>query len=266
MSMFDSLTHVALFVLIPVILIYVIHPLTQKGVPLHRVGRQFSLFNPADLAPDVAPFFYQNERAIASLGFEIIGYLTRVDASGMSTSCQIYMVNRATMERATVVGVYGIMDGQVRLRSHYFEFTTKFVDGSTISTNNLHSSGVFKTVAKYRTARLTMVGDPVSLYDVHKYHVAKYIDGRQKYLPPPGQEIEAYEQSLLDVWNAQVESGLATFDPQSQTFGRTWYGTYYMVWCQLWPMKQIRLAQRRAYAENLLKECEADRRRMATVA
>jgi len=264
--MIHNLLYLMAVLLIPVILIYGVYPATQKVVPLHRVGQGFRSFDPTGLAPSIAPFFYQHVQTITGLGFDVIDYMTRDDASGNASSCMIYLVNRKTLERASIVGTYGYINGETRVSSHYFEFTTKFTDNSSISTNNLLSPGSFKTVAKFRTARVTWMDDPVALYDVHRFHVAKYAGDRQKMLPPRGQEVEAYEKAILDVWNTQVETGLATFDSLSQTYNRTLYGSYYMVWCILWPMKQIRLWQRRAYSQKLMREYEKERPRNTSVA
>jgi hypothetical protein len=250
----------AVFVLISLGQVYVVVPIKLKSQPLKDLSVNYLPFDPNTLGPEVAGFFYQQVQALTAQGLTVVQYLTKPNAQKNLTSVVIYLVDRQRGERCTVSCFYVTVNGVTSVRNPHVIITTYFDDGSAVITANTSSASVFKSRPNFDGVSLADVADVAMLLDIHRFRVDTLAGGKRPLLPSVGRELEEMEQYERDTLDFQVKSGLAYFDTARQVYDRTWFGTFYMTWHLLWPLKQISLAKKQRKAAQTMAEYQQRRR------
>ena len=198
------------------------------------------------LTPLAAP-----TRAIQTLGFELIGCYGLSMAPNV-TSFLSYLVHRANGDLAIVAHLASPVK-----TVDMAEFATRFVDGSSVTTGNNRTLGVYLRPKNKPVYHFPGENDLAKIYRYHQALIQRDKGSLKKDVPAPGKEearlVEALQREMAD----QVPVGILQTD--GNTFRPTLKGAYYMTWKLLFPVKQIRAVLRDSRTRALAKALDEGR-------
>ena len=143
-------------------------------------------------------------------------------------------------------------------------FATKFADGRVAETANSGHVNPFPPIAGQELRQFPGVGDPKSLYQIHRLLTVP-MGSTPRAFPAPGEEAEFLSNSLANFYRTHVGTGyLQEVDPD-WIYRPTFKGAYLMTWRILPPMSWIAcwrrhlsnrafLAEHRVLAESMFRE------------
>jgi hypothetical protein len=224
----------------------------------------FDIDDPA-LPADVAAYYGKTVKALSRIGFEpveafaISRHVRRVKA------IVLILVNRTTRDTAWVSAFYATTGAGLTLKSKSVAFSSRFSDGTAISTSNIHLLPSFKRPRNRRSIRFPMVSDPDRLYRLHQALADEHTTGGGKVLRLDeefgGDALAFQRASLIEECESQVECGRYYKSRDGKAYLPTWNGAYLMTWGLLPPIKQIRNIAHTLAATRLLRKLESHQSR-----
>lgn len=234
---------------------YLVTPILIRFSQKYNSHPKFQPVALATLPPPAAQYLWTCQQALESEGFTTVAHLAwENSAPNVFPLLTLYM-NRQTGVKAITAAFYVVSAQGAKLTTCYTEFITRYEDGLVLQTSNNGTFGTSQHGPKQKTLRLPEMQNPHELYAIHRRMagIATAIEP----LPPPGMEISAQEQRIVEDFNEQVGFGRLSLDTAAGVYRPTWKGAYLMTWSQLWPMKNIRKSQERTKSRIILKELEA---------
>lgn len=224
----------------------------------------FDINDPA-LPADVAAYYRKTLKALTQVGFEpvqafaVSGHVRRVKAIAL------VLVNRTTRDTAWVHAFYATTGVGLTLKPKNVGFSSRFSDGTVISTTNTRLLPAFKLPPNHRSIRFPMVSDADRLYRLHQALADEYTTGGGKILRLDeefgGDALAFQRASETEACESQVECGRYYKSRDGNAYLPTWNGAYLMTWGMLPPIKQIRKIAHTIAATRLLRKLESHQSR-----
>lgn len=211
--------------------------------------------------PD-AQFYVANQvKELNRLGFETIAYLRNASV----TNVEAYVVmlsNREASDRAMVTVIYSVVDGQTKMATQYVEYSTTFSDSSEIDTSNISAPSAFISGVDNRVTRLPGITDMATLYRVHQHLIETHALCKTKVLPEPGKELDSLQKNVRSSYERQVQTGLLQYVEKDDLYRPTFTGAYRMSYRQLFPFREMEMAERKRVEATLLREIAEKSKRL----
>jgi hypothetical protein len=115
----------------------------------------------------------------------------------------------------------------------------------------------FRRPADHVATRLPDFNDVPMLYRIHQYLITTRAAGKTKRLPAPGEEIPELQAGVRRSYERQVAFGLMKHLPATDSYKQTLWGAFFMVYRQLFPIKQYELMRDKSNADTLRREAAA---------
>ena len=236
--------------------VYVGAPLLIKAKMKTNASPNVLLLESSGCPEEVARYFETKVPELMLLGFEVVGYYSAPDMLEGCVAYFSFLFNYRTQDKAMIASIVTKKENS-EIRSCYTEFSTRFTDGTAVTTSNIATALAFRPVPTVKTTRLPGVEDCVLLYRVHRMQMEIFAPDREKLLPEKGKELNyLIEVTLRSSNEKQCELGILSFDAESNCYRATWIGAYYMTWKLLFPAKQIELEMRKRNAREVLKQLD----------
>ncbi len=201
-----------------------------------------------ELAADEADYIFGQAADLEGVGFRKHGLLRIRDMIPGSDMVGLLLHNPAERTAALVTC---IRQSPVSPRAfHYVEFSTDFVDGRQLDTNNAPelNAGTLPTVECFRFEE---VSDPRQLFALHQARLRRSYGGLpRRALRADLDAADAMRAQMADEMQQKVRLGRMRPVAGVARYGFSLTSAYRMTWGELWPVKPIRvyLDRRRAAA------------------
>jgi hypothetical protein len=186
------------------------------------------------LPPDVQGFMSSRVAAIASLGFEPVGYVNVTMLTGTGSFMALFS-NARTLEWADI----SVVKSSKQMKG-YIEFITRCSDDSQVDTNTNSTAPVLSPAPSYHVFRFPQIKDPFTLYRAHRMLVQQNTGGSRPELPPKGQELAELKRRLERYGVRQQERGYIYLDAAGENFRLTRKGALLGAWRSIWPISLVR--------------------------
>ena len=241
---------------------YLVAPVLIRFNQKLNASPQFQPVDLATLPPQAAQYLWACQQALESEGFETVGHLSWGNSAPNVFPFITLFMNRASNVKALVSAFYVVSADGAKLKTSYVEFITRYQSsggqqGTVLQTSNNKPPGAFHYGPEQQTLRLPEIQNPHALYAIHCRRMALLAGNPVESLPPPGTEIAAQEQRMIEDFDSQVKHGRLYLDPAANAYRPTWKGAYLMTWSQLQPVKYFREAKERTKSRAMLKALEA---------
>ena len=244
--MWDILTLVVLLV----VGLYGLFPILIRGTLKQNASPRFEHLYLGQLPPEFVKYLEEIWPGLKADGFQIGAYLRQHEDT--VTAYLALFVNHTAEDLALAGAWYGKVNGTDQLQTMHLEFSTDFVDGSEVSTNNNTQAGVFARVPQKQVLKFPSVREPRMLYRVHGEMIRKFGQASKAALPAAGEEAAALSQGMVTEYEQQCKAGLLYLDHRTGTYRPTWKGAFLMTWRQLFPLKQLEQARAQHTARAIL--------------
>jgi hypothetical protein len=186
---------------------------------------------PAAVANCIAPRIGELEQ----LGFESVGCYDCGELTLQTRTYVSYFCNRRTNDFANVTAVV-----TPRGVSSYFEFSTRFSNGTVLETNTNKSAPLTPGNPEARVFRFAEIAEPEALYEIHRCLLEKYAGGLWPAGEPKGQEIQRLVRVLENYGPRHEKIGYMALAADGESYRLTWKGAFMMAWRVLWPASLLR--------------------------
>ncbi|MBI3831525.1 MAG: hypothetical protein HY291_18540 [Planctomycetes bacterium] len=191
---------------------------------------------------------------LTQLGFTPLACM---EMSGYTSKAMAYFTllgHPENRDMAMLTAFYVKLNEQLRFRTTYVEFVTRFAGDHAVTTNNTGEISVTpKTPGRIKNA-FPMIPDTERLYRIHQAVVKREAPGDRKELPSRDGVGRMLTEGIAKEHAHGVAVGYLFFDPAANAFRPTWKGACLMTWKLCWPVKKWIKAARVRKAEALLRE------------
>ena len=143
------------------------------------------------LTEEISAEFRRRISEFASLGFELVGVFDCGVLTNDTHSYVAYFCNHGTNEFANVTA----METPIGPAS-YFEFSSRFADGTSIETNTNRVLPLAPANPSIRVFRFESVDTPAALLQLHRQLTEKYAPGLCALGEPRDTEIQRYVRTM----------------------------------------------------------------------
>ncbi|MBI4751727.1 MAG: hypothetical protein HY774_24865 [Acidobacteria bacterium] len=219
--------------------IFIFGPIAVKWIIKLPIQIKFQKRNIEDF-PTQAQEYIRNVEF--KLGFEGFTVVDRLQLSIKITSGYLTMlVNRQTGDLALVTVMITKALGVVNEQQSYTQFVTHLSSGEFVVTSNLETLGLWlPSIPGGHGVQLPKIRDIQELYKKHCQHVNLVSPQDSKGIaPPPGFEVEAWEQFEADWSEGRIKQGYfyRTRDHHQKL---TLKGAIWAAWGLTWPITTFR--------------------------
>jgi hypothetical protein len=169
------------------------------------------------------------------LGFESVGCYDCGELMLQTRTYAAYFCNRTTNDFANVTAVV-----TSRGVASYFEFSTRFSNGTVIETNTNKTPPLTPGNPQVRVFRFADIQQPEDLYQIHKRLLEKYAGDLWPEGEPRGQEIQRLVRVLENYGPRHAKIGYMTLATDGESYRLTWKGAFLMAWRGIWPATLLR--------------------------
>ncbi len=206
-----------------------------------------------DLPQQVAFRFLSLTPKLQDLGFELIGCYDCGELSSHTRTYIAYFFNRRTNDFANISVV-----ASQQASTGYFEFSTRFTDGSGIETNTNRVLPLTPGNPQVRIFRLPEIQEPEALYNLHRGFIEKYADGLVPQAEPQGLEISRMMRVLRNYGPRHAAIGYMQLSADEKSYRLTWKGACLMAWRALWPTALLRHAHQKLAMREEVRSLEGN--------
>ena len=172
---------------------------------------------------------------MGSLGFAWVGCYDCGELSPQTRTYVAYFCNRVTNDFANVTAVVA-----PRGVATYFEFSTRFSNGTVLETNTNKVSPLTPGSPETRVFRFADIAEPEALYRIHRRLLEKYAGQLWPQGEPKGQEIRRLVRGLENYGPRHEKIGHMALALDGQSYRLTWKGAFLMASRGLWPASLLR--------------------------
>jgi hypothetical protein len=245
---------VLVYVVLPVVIRFTLHQSANPDLVCFRA-------DDSELPTAVTDHLQNVIEELKPLGFEPVEGLFLPNASPRVKAFVFLLVHRANKDNAFAMAAYAQMPDGYRLRTAHLEISTRFRDGSLVSTSNSKVSGSFPLRPRQTKTRLPIVQDGARLYRLHQAVLKRHEVAAGKILRLDEEfhgDVAAYlHQSMEEELEDAAAAGYMYRSGYETVYRPTWKGAFLMCWAQTWPFKMIRQAQIHREGRRLLDQLEA---------
>jgi hypothetical protein len=223
-----------------VALLHVAGPLALRKT--YRFAARCALVRvlPDELPKEVAVRILPHTELIENLGFELVGYYDCGELAIHTKRYVAYFCNAATNDFANVTAVVS-----PRGVGSFFEFSTRFSNGTTLETNTNGLPPLTPGNADVRVFRFSDITEPKDLFAVHRQLIEKYASGLWPVGETKGLEIQRLVRVLENYGPRHEKMGYMVVASDGVSYRLTWKGAFLMAWRGLIPASLIRQALER---------------------
>ncbi len=235
---------------------YVMGPLLIRAVHRQAARPAFQMLDPSVQAlPEEADLHLRKiTSALQNEGFSIAAVF---EQSGYVKNLTVYLAlleNRGAQDLAIAVAMYVTVEGQVKFRTVYSEFSTGYLDESSVTTNNCSELTASAPLPQRTLSQLPLLADPLRLYRAHQALLRRVTHTKKKSIPARD-ELERFLRTGMEKEvAAQVAAGYLYLDASADCYRPTWKGALLMTWKLVWPVSAIRRSRRDRRAAELVQE------------
>ena len=172
---------------------------------------------------------------LAGLGFECVGTYDCGSLVSGTKTYGAYFCNAGMSDYASVT-VMETAEGCVG----YLEFSTGYLNGLTVETNNNGVPPLTPSNPAHRIFRFSHIRNASALYRVHKQLLEKYAPGLWPEAEPMGEELGRFVRVMENFAPRHARIGYMEPAEDSQSYKLTWKGACLMGWNGLWPTSFVR--------------------------
>jgi hypothetical protein len=236
------------------ILFYIAAPLYVRFGTRHSANPSFGRLELEQLDPPVADFLRSHTLELLNLGFDELTLVHIPDATPHETSYLILLVNRQSGDKAMVTAT--IPKHSLVRPVLYFEFSTRFENGTAFDTVNVQEL-LYPPDSETVRTQVPQVSDVRQLYQLHKYVMDKHGMVGGKVLFQPGKALDYLARFVfIQTFESKARRGLMFYDPGSNCYFLTLKGAFLMTWALLPPIKGFRYSMLRRRARKIMAEFE----------
>jgi hypothetical protein len=195
---------------------------------------------PQDFPEAVATRIVPRIPEMESMGFALIGCYDLGELAIHTKSYVAYFCNRKTNDFANVTAVVS-----PRGVGSYFEFSTRFSNGTGLETNTNGAPPLTPGNPDARVFRFAEITEPQELFSLHRQLIEKYAGGLWPVGETNGQEIQRLVRVLENYGPRHAKIGYMTLADSGEFYRLTWKGALLMAWRGLLPASLIRQALER---------------------
>lgn len=193
-----------------------------------------------ELPEAVKAYVVPHVREMEGLGFEWVGCYDCGELTQQTRTHVAYFCNRTTNDFANVTAVV-----TPRGVASYFEFSTRFSNGTVLETNTNKTSPLTPGSPETRVFRFPEITESEALYEIHRRLLEKYPGGLWPEGEPKGQEIRRLVRVLENYGPRHAKIGYMTLADDGRSYRLTWKGASLMAWRGLWPASLLRSTMER---------------------
>jgi hypothetical protein len=231
---------------------YILGPVLVRSTFKFNAQCRPVLIPAGQLPPAIAALFRDRIPQIQNLGFEFVGCYDCGNMAANTRSYIAYFCNRQTQDFANISAVI-----TPKKATGYFEFSTRFSDGSFLETNTNRVLPLSPPNPQVRIFRFPEIADPVSLYRLHRRLIEKYAGGLWPQGEPKGTEIQRLVRVVESYGPRHVQNGYMYLSPRGDQYRLTWKGAFLMTWRALPPTSLVRKALQSQAMRAELKSLQA---------
>ena len=238
-----------------VLLPYLLGPVLVRFTQKSRAHPTILTFDPDERpAPaTVQEFLDECEAALWSCDFEVLTHAALPDLVPNVKAIFVLLSRQASNDDAIAVALFGEGAGG-GVRKFYVEFSTSWLDGTVINTNNTPDESAYRPLPHKKMLQFDFVKDPAELWRVHERATRELASGPKKPSPTRQTAVERLREGMLKENTDQVAVGWLWLDETPGFFRPTWKGACLMTWKLCWPVSAMRRAARRGRARGMLRE------------
>lgn len=136
----------------------------------------------------------------------------------------------------------------------YVEVSQHFEDDTTIDVLNASMDSVFPPSPKKVTFPFPDIKSVSELVFITEKIIASYLSPKTPTTLPKGRELETIADYLNKEQDELIKKGYLQKDAKDGLREMTLKGAYLLTWKLLWPVKQIRRAQKQSFVKKILAE------------
>ena len=223
-------------------------PILLKIVFWAKVNPDPQTYDPHQYPPpqDVSDHLNSVFHEMRAIGFEPTAHFVMLEAVANVDLMAMYMQNVANQDAALASVVITRSTDMIgrRIQSHTVEFSTSFIDGTQVDTNNTKEENplvIPKTKTVYQFSEVASIA---RLYQLHQCAMAEHACQQKKPLPT-GNYAAMISKEVVEDFTYQIEHGIMKIDSSQSKFVPTWLGAFRFAWLSMFPFKQIRRSARR---------------------
>jgi hypothetical protein len=193
-----------------------------------------------ELPKAVAVRILPHAKQIENLGFGLAGYYDFGELAIHTKRYVAYFCNPTTNDFANVTASVS-----PRGVGSYFEFSTRFSNGTALETNTNGVPPLTPGNPEVRVFRFSDITEPKDLFAVHRQLIEKYAGGLWPVGETKGQEIRRLVGVLENYGPRHAKIGYMVLANDGASYRLTWKGAFLMAWRGLLPASPIRQAMER---------------------
>jgi len=140
------------------------------------------------------------------------------------------------------------------LSTKYVEFSTRFENGRSFDTMNSKVLNAFPPSPGHTRTQVPSVQDPVELYRLHCYVMARGGTDGRKIVYGETDALTYLAGVMVESYEKQVKNGILYRDAAGSVYRPTLRGAFWMTWGLLQPMKAFREQAVRSRERQILAE------------
>jgi hypothetical protein len=195
---------------------------------------------PAELPTPVAVRILPHMKQMETLGFALVGCYDLGELAIHTKSYVAYFCNPATNDFANVTAVVS-----PRGVGSYFEFSTRFSNGTVLETNTNGVPPLTPGNPDVRVFRFAEITEPQELFVLHHQLLEKYAGELWPVGETKGLEIQRLVRVLENYGPRHAKIGYMVLADGGGFYRLTWKGAFLMAWRGLLPASLIRQALER---------------------